>query len=74
MKTVRDIIKQYLQENGYDGLAGYECGCEISDLFPCSCSDSMPECEPGHKVPCDPEQCPADGDCPWHMEPGKKVD
>jgi hypothetical protein len=34
---VQDIIRYFLAVNGFDGLVDYyaECGCEISDLFPC---------------------------------------
>ncbi len=62
--TVKDIVKKYLLDNGFDGLAGDECGCEVDDLFPC---DSGHGCEPGVKVKCQPDNCPADGDCEWHM-------
>lgn len=44
--TVREIIKAYLDEHGYDGLAGNECGCSKDDLAPCE----FPLCcVPGHK-------------------------
>ncbi len=26
--TIREIIKAYLADNGYDGLCGEDCGCE----------------------------------------------
>jgi len=26
---VKDIVKKYLTDNGFDGLAGDECGCGI---------------------------------------------
>ena len=67
MMTIKDIVKRYLLWGGYEGLAGPDCGCEIDDLFPCD-YEFMEDCEPAHKVPCDPESCPADGDCDWHME------
>lgn len=59
MTTVREIIAGYLTINGFDGLAGDECGCAIGvdgkDLFPCdSCPD---ECEPGYRWECG--QCPS---------------
>jgi len=58
MTTVREIIAKHLTDNGFDGLAGDECGCALSvdgkDLFPCdSCPD---ECQPGYKWECG--QCP----------------
>lgn len=35
MITVKEIVKAYLKEHGYDGLCGDECGCGIEDLAPC---------------------------------------
>jgi len=67
---VHDIVKKYLEENGYEGLCGEECGCELADLFPCG-GDWALECVPGYKVPCDPEKCPNGGGCAWHMSPQK---
>jgi len=46
--TIIEIIKQGLEQSGYNGLV-YEdvCGCEKDDLSPGNClSDS---CEPGYK-------------------------
>ncbi len=51
---VKEIVKQYLEQNGFDGLAGDECGCLIDDFFPCD--GPGPDCQPGYKI----EQ-PADG-------------
>jgi len=64
---VRQIVTKYLKDNGFDGLYAEECGCQISDLFPCDgpCDD----CKPGYKVPCDPKTCQAYGDCEWHIGP-----
>ena len=67
-KNVREITKEYLEENGYDGLFGSDCGCSIDDLMPC-CSESIMNCEAGYKVKCDPETCEADGDCEFHIGP-----
>lgn len=41
MKTVRDIIREWLTANGYDGLwneevDGMPCGCGVDDFMPCS--------------------------------------
>jgi hypothetical protein len=35
--TAREIIKKYLEDNGYDGLfyAQGECSCQLNDLMPC---------------------------------------
>ena len=34
--SCRDMIRNYLESNGYDGLAGDECGCSLYDLMPCN--------------------------------------
>jgi len=72
MPTVREILVDWLKANGYEGLSNprQACGCEVDDLELCAAVGE--ECEAGHKVPCDPETCEADGDCPWHMVPGRK--
>lgn len=44
--TVVDIVRSYLTENGYDGLAGCACGCWLDDFEPCGQMAS--ECAPGH--------------------------
>ena len=50
MKII-NIIKQYLCENGYDGLTdGFYCHCGLEDLFSCDCIQSA--CRPGYKQPC----------------------
>ena len=44
--TVKEIVVQYLESNGYDGLfLPGECACKIDGLMPCEgyCGD----CEPG---------------------------
>jgi len=57
--NVKEIVKAYLREHGYDGLYtdSYGCGCEDDDLIPCG--DYTGDCQPGYKVPCD---C---GECEW---------
>jgi hypothetical protein len=44
-----EIIKEYLEKNGYDGLFNVdgECGCEINNLNPCG--ECLADCEPGYK-------------------------
>ncbi len=53
---VKEIIENYLKENGYSGLCYPEedCGCQLEDLYPCS-SDCPLDCQPGYKVQVDPE-------------------
>jgi hypothetical protein len=46
--TVKEIIKKYLQDNGYQGLYyPGDCGCSMEDLI--ACSEDCSECEPGYK-------------------------
>lgn len=48
---VEDIIKQWLKDNGYDGLFHEnDCGCWMDRFRPCG--ESMAECVPGHKYKC----------------------
>jgi len=47
--TVKEIIKAYLDEHGYDGLCNpdQECGCRKDDL--CPFENVELDCQPGHK-------------------------
>jgi hypothetical protein len=47
--TVLEIIKKYLDENGYDGLYNeeFDCGCIKDDLVPCD--DMGKNCSPGYE-------------------------
>jgi hypothetical protein len=60
--NVHQIVEKYLTDNGYDGLClpEQECGCHISDLFPCGSDPS--QCQPGHRAA-------AEGG--WIIIPGK---
>lgn len=53
--TTIEIIKQYLIDNGFDGLCNDEldCGCELADLEPCDVLQS--NCKAGYKHPGDME-------------------
>ena len=46
---VKDIIKNHLIENGYDGLVNLEgeCGCTLDDYH--ACGEYMFECKPAYK-------------------------
>lgn len=52
--SVAEIISGLLETMGFDGLvnADGECGCEVGDLFPCSCSENLRGCEPAYKFEC----------------------
>ena len=53
--NVKEIISEYLTQNGYEGLfnEGSECGCLLDDL--CPCDGEIGNCEPGYKLPGDEE-------------------
>ena len=63
--TVREIIKKYLEDNGFDGLCNInvECGCRLDDL--CPCQENCFLCEPGY------DQGPSKGG-DFFIYPGKK--
>ena len=48
MPTVKEILKDYLDKNGFDGLVGDDCGCCCNDLIPCD-GDDIGYCEAGFK-------------------------
>ena len=50
-KTVIEIIKKNLIEEGFDGLYNedLECGCELADLEPCG--EIRSDCTAGYKHP-----------------------
>lgn len=64
--SVKEIVAEWLEEKGYDGLAGEGCGCELDDLMPCV--EYSPGCVAGHAGKC-PDDC-EHGDCNPHMLPG----
>ena len=47
--NAREIIKQYLAVNKYDGLChcDTECGCGLDDFAPCG-DGPYPDCEPAN--------------------------
>ncbi len=67
---VKEIVKEYLKQHGFDGLYNDQCGCEVDDLAPCS--EFGWDCKPGYKTSCIPESCPADGECDFHIGPKEK--
>ena len=56
---VLDIVKKYLDENGYDGLySDYECACLKDDLAPCG--EMNMDCRAGYKQKCKIKNCEYD--------------
>ena len=49
MATVREIVREYLVANGYDGLWNDDCGCPLDDFMPCDPDwKFIGDCQPGH--------------------------
>ncbi len=48
MKNCIDIIRDWLETHGYDGLASDDCGCAVNDLFPCG-GEYIVSCSPAQK-------------------------
>jgi len=50
--NIYDIIRRYLEDNGFDGLVSedYECGCILDDFAPC---ELMNNCVAAYKWPGD---------------------
>jgi hypothetical protein len=54
--TVQEILVEYLEANGFDGLVfPGECGCSIDDLL--ACGENFHHCEPGYKIPDESGEC-----------------
>lgn len=50
----KEIVRKYLEENGFDGLfRDGKCACTKDDLWWGCCDSPMKDCEPGYKSPCD---------------------
>ena len=58
---VTGMVKEYLQQNGYDGLCNTdgECGCSLEDLAPCG--EMSDACAAAYKCEC--EDCQDKYDC-----------
>ena len=63
---IHDIVKTWLQENGYNGLCDpeIECGCAIDDFMPCG--EPGHRCEAGHT-----EEAPPGSGVDYFIYPGK---
>ncbi len=49
MKTVREIVKEWLASTGHDGLFdGGSCCCILEDLMPMDCCSGHGDCEAGY--------------------------
>lgn len=66
--TVKESIKKFLKNNGYDGLySGLgDCACDLDDLVPCDDPD-VNDCTAGYKIPCN-----CSHGCQFHISENKK--
>ena len=67
IKSIDEIIYDYLKSIGADGLCNldYECGCGLEDgLFPCE--SAIPECVPAKLIKC--KTCKTSGQCEYQSE------
>ena len=73
--TVHEIVLEYLEEHGFDGLCTNGCGCSIDDLAPCCCPECIIGCVPARKITI-PEAMErgieVDDDYEWIMIPAVK--
>ena len=69
--NIQDIVKKYLEENGYDGLYDPDnpCGCSKDDLFPCGTCYFPFQCEPGYHCKLDADEW---GEDEWGFGPNKE--
>ena len=68
MITVKEIIKEYLIKNNYDGLyIPGECACKIGDL--CPCEGNCIDCQPGYFQ--NKEDVGYSEDCDFYIGPKK---
>ena len=68
--NIRDIVKEHLQEKGYEGLYNWdaECACKLDDLMPCD--QGYQECEAGYLVEFDGD-CTCGQGCDYHIQKNK---
>jgi len=67
---VKEIVKAYLEKNGYGGLySPGECACKLDDLMPCAC-EGIELCEPGYFRPPGPDDEEAD----FYIGPKERAD
>jgi len=61
--NVKELVEEYLLNNGYDGLCCDDCGCHLGDLMPCE--GDIVGCQPAYKKPCNCDDRCVDEKC--HM-------
>jgi hypothetical protein len=50
MIDCKEMVRQHLKQNGFDGLYAQDaCACDLSDLMPCG-GDGAMDCRAGYKA------------------------
>lgn len=47
--TVIEIVEQYLEEHGFDGLYNDQCGCYLKEGI-APCCGAITTCQPGYRI------------------------
>jgi hypothetical protein len=71
---VKGIVKEYLENNGFDGLCTEDCGCRNDDLMPCG--EGFIQCVPGHLISAEDAKAQGfyvDDDCEFIIADSKPV-
>lgn len=69
--TIKEIVKDYLEKNGYDGLSSEgACSCGLSDLMPCGRANRL--CEAGYLVKI--EACKTCNRCNFCISPDPNLE
>lgn len=58
-----EVVKEFLEDNAYDGLAGDGCGCKLEDLILCGERDLCGDCKAGYVKKCEPDREDEDSPC-----------
>ena len=68
IKTVKDIVLDYLKTNGFEGLYLDDCGCRLDDLF--ACGEIFDDCKSGYAMTCN--TCYKHNGCEFYHDPKAK--
>ena len=59
--TIKEILANWLKENGFEGIVCHDCGCDADDLFPCIDGPDQ-YAQPAYRVPASEEVKAEHGD------------
>ncbi len=71
--TTKEIVIEYLKQNGFDGLCSDECGCSLDDLI--CCDEDFQGCEPAYASICDGKDSSCECETgETHYGPNKEIE